>query len=353
MQADESSKSLSSSPCVRPQLFKRPIPDDAPVTSESAVLFRFGEQCNNHCPMCSNTGEASLFFHPTDELLRRAAFLHSRGFRRVVVTGGEATIHPGFWSVIERVAGYGMTWDANTHGRSFSRPGFARRAVDSHLKRAIVSLHSFNPKTSAAIFGATTDDAHCETVAGIDRLLEAGVDVMLNCVLSQLNLSELESYLQAGYQRFGPTVSFKFVFPSTIGNGSEWPGITTLRYSDVRDGVRRLWALGAQMHVRVLFESFPNCILEDPDAVNLGRSAFGETHYLDDAAGDRIYSMRHIEGELSAFGEACQHCAAARHCSGVSLEYAKRYGVDELTPFPPKQARLRLNDSQPQSPSGV
>ena len=347
MQAEESSKSLGSAPDLRPQLFKRLIPDDAPVTRESAVLFRFGEQCNNHCPMCSNTGEAALFFHPTDELLRRAAFLQSRGVRRVVVTGGEATIHPGFWSVVERVAACGMTWDANTHGRSFSRPGFARRAVETKLKRAIVSLHSFHPQTSAAIFGATSEEPHYETVTGIDRLLEAGVEVMLNCVLTRLNLSEIEGYLQAGYERFGPTVAFKFVFPSTIGNGAQWPGVTTLRYSDVRDSVRRIWALGAQMHLRVFFESFPNCILKDPNAVNLGRSAFGETHYLDDATGDRVYSMRHIEAEFSAFGEACRHCTVARRCSGVSLEYAKRYGVDELRPFAPQPPRVHRDASKP------
>ena len=85
--------------------------------------------------------------------------------------------------------------------------------------------------------------------------------------------------------------------------------------------------------MRIFFESFPRCIIQDPDAVNLGRSAFGETHYLDDAGGDRVYAMRHIEAELSAFGPQCRACTAVRRCAGVSLAYAKRYGVDELTPF--------------------
>ena len=319
------------------RLFKKKIPEDAPVTSRSTALFRFGEQCNNHCPMCSNTGEAALFFHPTDELVRRADFLHSCGFRRVVVTGGEATIHPGFWTVIERLAARGMVWDTNTHGRTFAKEEFARRAVDTGLKRAIVSLHSLHAPTSAAIFGAS-EDAHHETVAGIERLLDVGVEVMVNCVLTRLNLGQLEDYLRAGHERFGGAVIFKFVFPSTIGKGGQWAGIAGLRYGEVRETVQRLQALAAQLRQRVCFESFPNCILEDPDGVNLGRSAFGETHYLDDATGDRVYAMRHIEAELSAFGEACRTCAAARRCSGVSLAYAKRYGVDELTPFLPQGA---------------
>ena len=333
MQARESADSSSESPAAAGRLFKKQIPEEAPVTARSAALFRFGEQCNNDCPMCSNTGDAALFFHPTEELLRRADFLHGLGFRRAVVTGGEATIHPGFWIVVERLAGHRMTWDINTHGRAFSEPLFARRAVETGLERAIVSLHSHVPATSAAIFGAG-ERAHHETVEGIERLLEAGVDVMVNCVLNRLNLGELEDYLRACHLRFGPAVVFKFVFPTTIGKGGRWPGIEGLRYAEVRETVRRLRAQAAAAQIRICFESFPNCVLADPAGTNLGRSAFGETHYLDDATGDRIYSMRHIEAELSAFGEVCRRCAVARRCSGVALAYARRYGVDELTPFP-------------------
>lgn len=314
-----------------PRLFKKKIPDYEPITPESAVLFRFGEQCNNDCPMCSNTGEAALFFHPTETLLQRAEFLRRTGFRRAVVTGGEPTIHPGFWPVVERLAADGFTWDVNTHGRSFAKDGFARRAVDVGLKRAIVSLHSHVPATSATIFG-TREHAHHETVAGIDRLVATGVEVMLNCVLTRLNLDELDEYLRTGRERYGDRAVFKFVFPSTLGKGGRWEGIE-LRYADVRWIVRRLRATALAIGAEVLFESFPNCILGDPGATNLGRSGFGETHYLDDASGDRIYAMRHIEAELSAFAEVCRQCSSLRCCPGISRQYAKRHGTDELVPF--------------------
>ena len=329
-------KDFSKAPA--PRLFKKKVPDDEPVTPQSAVLFRFGEQCNNDCPMCSNTGDASLFFHPTETLLRRAAFLHRSGFRRAVVTGGEPTIHPGFWTVVERLEADGFTWDVNTHGRSFAKDGFARRAAQHGLKRAIVSLHSHRPATSAALFG-TREDAHHETVAGIDRLLDADVDVTVNCVLTRLNLGELEEYLRAGRARFGERAAFKFVFPSTVGKGGPWAGIATVRYGEVRESVQRLRSTALELGARVFFESFPNCILDDPGALNVGRWTFGETHYLDDATGDRIYSMRHIEAELSTFGEVCRRCSVLRRCPGVSRDYARRYGVDELVPFTARRTR--------------
>jgi 2-polyprenyl-3-methyl-5-hydroxy-6-metoxy-1,4-benzoquinol methylase len=316
---------------VPPRFFKKKVPDDEPVAPDSAVLFRFGEQCNNDCPMCSNTGEAALFFHPTEALLRRADFLRRSGFRRAVVTGGEPTIHPGFWTVVEHLEADGFTWDVNTHGRTFAKDGFARRAAEHGLQRAIVSLHSHRPVASAAIFGAR-EEAHHETVAGIDRLLEADVDVTVNCVLTRLNLDELDEFLRVLHARFGGRAGFKFVFPSTLGKGGAWAGIA-LRYGEVREPIRRLRSTALELGARIFFESFPNCILDDPEAVNLGRWTFGETHYLDDASGDRIYSMRHIEAELSAFGEVCRRCEALRRCPGVPRTYVRRWGVEELVPF--------------------
>ena len=332
-----------------PRLFKKKVPDAEPITAESAALFRLGEQCNNDCPMCSNTGEAALFFHPTEKLLERADFLHRHGFRRAVVTGGEPTIHPGFWTVVERLEAHGFTWDINTHGRTFAKDGFARRAVDHGLQRAIVSLHSHVPATSAAIFG-TRENAHHETVAGIDRLVEVGVFVMLNCVFTQLSLGEVDDYLRFGHERYGDRAVFKFVFPSTLGKGGRWPGIA-LRYADVQDTVRRLRATARELGATILFESFPNCIIDDPRATNLGRSGFGESHYLDDATGDRIYSMRHIEAELSAFAEVCRQCSSLRVSPGISRQYAKRHGTDELVPFIAGRAATRAAHPETAAPA--
>lgn len=313
------------------RLFHKRIAEDLPVTAGSIALFRFGEQCNNDCPMCSNTGEAAVFFHSTEELLRREQRLKHYGFQRVVVTGGEATIHPGFWQVIEQLRSDHIRWDINTHGRSFARPEFARRATERGLERAIVSLHSHRPADSAAIFGSS-ERAHHETVAGIEQLIACDREVLINCVLTRLNLGYLDEYLLASRRLFGERASFKFVFPSTVGKGGQWAGIA-LRYDEVREPVRGLKQLAARLRTRICFESIPNCISGDTASANISRSGFGETHYLDDASGEQLYSIRHIEAELAAYGDACRRCSALPRCSGVARSYATRHGVSELTPF--------------------
>ena len=105
-------KDFSKAPA--PRLFKKKVPDDEPVTPQSAVLFRFGEQCNNDCPMCSNTGDPALFFHPTETLLRRAEFVRDRGFRRAKLSF--AKLRP--WVLMSHVKP-----SAANHSTTVQKPG--------------------------------------------------------------------------------------------------------------------------------------------------------------------------------------------------------------------------------------
>jgi len=314
-----------------PRWLRRRSPAEAPVTASSIALFRLGEQCNNKCPMCSNSGRPEAFFPPASDLLRRADFLAGQGLRRVVLTGGEPTIHPAFWSVVTRLGEHSIAWDINTHGRSFAEPTFTERAVSAGLLRAIVSLHSHLADVSQVISGVS-HRGHSEILGGIDELRGAGSGLLLNCVVTTLNAAHLPEFLDFCCERWGTGYGIKFTFPSTTGKGGAWSGLD-LRYAAVQATVREVQQRADARGASVVFESFPNCVLGDANHSNVGRSGFGETHYLDDITGDKLYPIRHIESELSVYPQSCRGCRALPRCPGIAATYAKRYGGDELTPF--------------------
>jgi hypothetical protein len=313
------------------RLFHRRAAQVQPVTARSLALFRLGEACNHRCPMCSNSGRPEAFFIQPDELLRRADFLHSLGFRRVVLTGGEPTIHPGLRPVVERLRGHGMSWDANTHGRKFADPEFTAWAVESGLHRAIVSLHSHEMEASCIVSGIAPA-GHAEVVAGIGELCAAGVRVVVNCVLTAHLRGKLLSFLQFCRARWGGEVAVKAAFPSTSGKGGGWDGIQ-LRYADMATELRQALAWAEAEGLDFVMESVPPCVVGDTGLRNVSRSGFGETHYLDDITGDRVYPIRAIEAALSVHGEVCRGCRALDRCPGVSADYASRHGLDELCPL--------------------
>ena len=310
---------------------RRRRPERVPVTDRSLALFRLGEACNNDCPMCSNSGRPEAFFIKTPELLRRAEFLAAQRFPAVVLTGGEPTIHPGFWDVVARLGELGVRWDINTHARSFADRAFMERAVSADIRRAIASFHSHDVAASCAIFGVS-ERGHHETVDGIKALLAAGIPTMLNTVLTRLTLGRLEEHLAWCLDHFPSGWALKLVFPSTAGKGGGWDGIG-LRYDEVMAEVWRVRDQAAAAGIKVVFESFPSCVLRDPDNSNASRSGFGETHYLEDVAGTELYSIQHIEAWFSAYPETCRPCAALSRCPGVAESYLRQHGVDELHPF--------------------
>jgi len=313
------------------RLLRRRTPPELAVTATSIALYRFGERCNHACPMCSNAGGADASFHTTEELLRRAHFLAGAGMRRVVVTGGEPTIHPGFWDVIAELKTLEIDWDINSNGRAFADRTFAGRAMDEGLLRAIISLHSHETEASAILSG-TSDRGHEGIVRGISQLITGGCGVMINCVLSTFMMGKLHDFMEFCERNFGAGIQVKFAFPSTTGRGGEWPGIQ-FRYRDIQQEIQGLDIVGRRLGIEVLFESFPPCILGDASLGDMSRSGFGETHYLDDVTGDKLYPIAHIEAELSAFPETCRACTALRACPGIAEAYLRRYGGEELLPF--------------------
>ncbi len=326
---DEGAVGPSGVPAVR--LLRKLKPAEVPVDARSIALFRLGEACNNDCPMCSNSGRPEAFFIEEADLLRRVEFLHGLGMPRVVLTGGEPTIHPAFWPVVAALGERGMAWDINSHGRSFAEPGYAQRAADEGLARAIISLHSHRPDAGAVISGIK-GGAHAETVAGVEGLVGAGVWVMLNCVLTTHNL-DLGEYVRWCTERFGTDVVLKLCFPSTGGRGGGWDGIADVSLAAVKGPLREAVAAAREVGASLTFEGFPNCVLGSRRARSVGRSGFGETHYLDDVTGDRLYPIEHIESVLSAYPEPCTSCRALRWCPGVAPDYVRRFGIGELVPF--------------------
>ncbi len=316
-----------------PAWMRRRVAASEPITARSIALFRLGEICNNACPMCSNSGRPAAFLTPTATLLDRANWLHAQGIRRVVLTGGEPTIHPGFWQVVDRLNELGLTWDINSHGRSFASSDFAWRAIAEGLQRAIISLHSHDAEIALQISGVRAG-AHDQTVSGVRNLVEGGVWVMLNCVISRLNIASLGEWVRWCADEFGDGIVLKIAFPTTIGHGGEWPEIH-LPLDALADPIAAVRAAADETGVRVAWESVPNCVLGDVAAGDFSRSGFGETHYLDDLVGDRLYPIRHIEAELSVYPTTCRGCRALTVCPGVSPAYVNEFGTAALRPFAP------------------
>jgi MoaA/NifB/PqqE/SkfB family radical SAM enzyme len=117
--------------------------------------------------------------------------LYAAGARNLIISGGEPTLDPQLANYVRHARELGYEWvTLETNAIQFSKPGLAERLRDAGVGDCFVSLHSGDEVTSDAITRAP--GTFRRTVAGIKRLLAAGVPVRLNCVLTREGIEVVE-----------------------------------------------------------------------------------------------------------------------------------------------------------------
>lgn len=118
------------------------LQEEAALERRHWVRVSYG--CNNRCGFCldSNFYWGERFLAPS-EVERRILEGRAQGATRLILSGGEASIHPQFIAFVRRgrEVGYERV-QTITNGRMFSYRRFLRDAVDAGLGEVTFSLHS-------------------------------------------------------------------------------------------------------------------------------------------------------------------------------------------------------------------
>ena len=243
----------------------------------------------------------------------------------LVVTGGEPTLSPHLPDVVAEARKRGIgSIELQTNGVGVGRnPQLAARLAEAGLTRALVSLHSHRSEVSDAI---TRAPGTWElTVAGIDALLDAGVEVALSTVLSVPNAADAPGLVEWVAQRWGARVSIVWAAAHPVNEAAALDPTAIAPLSLIGPPLRRALALCIERGVPFgnMGErcGVPPCVLgADPRIVELPGPP----------TADVAQSFVHLE--------PCTACALRDLCPGVRRLYARLHGSDGLEPLTPERA---------------
>ena len=163
-------------------------------------LIRTGFRCNQDCGLCWQSRDWGGF--DGANVLRWIEDLAGAGARSLILSGGEPTLDPHLVDYLRHARAHGITSiTLETNAIQCARGDLAARLRDAGLTIAFVSLHSADPAVSDAITRAP--GTHARTVKGIHALLDAGVTVKLNAVMTQEGLGHLASLPDFVHREFG------------------------------------------------------------------------------------------------------------------------------------------------------
>ena len=174
------------------------------------------ESCNWRCPVCyagsgPDEGGAHL---PVAECLRRARDAKRRGLRRLILLGGEPTVHPELEAIISGLRGLGLTVSLVTNGQRLAdEPTLARRLKAAGLGHVNLQFDTLVPETLRRLRGRDDVELKQRTVR---HLVAAGLSYSLTVTVIRLNLSELGAIVRwaAGLPVLPSLVLFQAMVPA-------------------------------------------------------------------------------------------------------------------------------------------
>lgn len=156
--------------------------EDAAHEQRNWVRLTF--DCNDRCVFCLDAHTHDGTNRAREEVKQQILDGRRKGAQRLILSGGEPTIHPDFVDFVRlgRLAGYRKVQTV-TNGRMFAYGEFLRRSLDAGLGEITFSIHGPNAKIHDALVG--TKGAFEEEVKGLQRALADGrpivnIDVCVN-----------------------------------------------------------------------------------------------------------------------------------------------------------------------------
>ena len=277
--------------------------------------------CNQDCPFCSANETTENVFKDSGEMLRRIARMARSGVRHISFSGGEPTLSKDLVHYIRAASRLGIAdIELVTNGVLLDGPEKVRPLVEAGLSKAFVSLHGHDELLSRRATAKVGDWER--SVRAIHAMVDAGVDVDVNHVITAVNYPYLPRFADFVSATWGGRVgiSFAFVTPQfkALENAALMPRISEVM-PYLRRAMKVLESRGCHFTIGSR-QGIPPCFLGEfmrwSDFVDMSPQALSD---------DEPQKTR---------GPQCTRCRFSTLCVGLWKPYAARYGFDELVPVP-------------------
>lgn len=272
---------------------------------------RLTYQCNDRCVFCLDADTHNGTDRDRESIKRQILEGRRAGAERLILSGGEPTIHPDFISFVRlgALAGYDRVQTV-TNGRMFAYEGFLRRALDAGLGEITFSIHGPNAKIHDALVGVR--GAWEEEIRGLKNALADGrpivnIDVCVNRANVRHLPQMLETYTAMGVREFDllQIIPFGRAFVE---------GRDTLFYDleDAREPLAETLAWSKRDDVHIWMNRFPVEHLEGYE------SLIQDPYKLQDEVRGRKEEYRALIDHGIALDcrepERCRYCYVSRLC---------------------------------------
>lgn len=158
--------------------------------------IRVSRTCQNACLFCSEKGELDGTVVPIEQIKAEIDAAADAGLERIVLSGGEPTLHKGLLAAIRHGKARGLTVSLTTNGRILQTEKHVEVLKGAGLDEIAVSVHSGRKGTHDTLVGRT--GAWVESLQALRVAGRGGLRTILKTVITQGNDDDLHHLQHLG-----------------------------------------------------------------------------------------------------------------------------------------------------------
>ena len=231
------------------------------AAQEERHWVRLTRACNNHCAFCLDELASTGAMVPEQEVREEIARGRQRGATRLILSGGEPTIHPLFLRFVKagRQAGYGHV-QLVTNGRMLAYPRLLERCINAGLDEVTLSIHGPDAAMHDSLVGVP--GAFAQTLEALRLALASGrLVVSVDVCINRVNVWRLGDIVE----RFWALGVTEFDLLQVIPFGrafQDGQALLTYDLDRARPQLQRVLKIAQRPGIHVWFNRFPPPHLE-------------------------------------------------------------------------------------------
>ncbi len=326
------------------------------LTKEAAVKHsrhwvRLTRLCNQRCIFCLDAWNHNGTYVDSQQLYQYIELGARLGRERLILSGGEPSIHPDYIRFIRYGKKVGYDWvQTVTNGMMFAYPEFTRRALAAGLDEVTMSVHGHTPRIQDRLVGVK--GAFDKAIQGIRniRALSGGRTVInIDVVINKQNIRHLRDIVD--FFRGMDIHEFDLLFLVPFGRGfSEYRRQLFFDLDDHHEDLQRALEPSREHGVYIWTNRLP------PEHLEGYEDLIQAPHKLHSEVQGGLHNFEgfmKLGAPPDCHGERCDHCFLKGLCHDHMFDYAERLAAGrfdrlrlDLEAWPPSDAAREALERQ-------
>ena len=303
-------------------------------TAYLAIDYICNEQCR-FCP-CSKDEKKAGIITCFLELKNSIDAFCSNDIHKLVISGGEPTLHPQLPDIIHYAQNLGIEVVLLSNSERFSEPKFFENflnKVNVSMLTVITTLHSSRKEKHER--ANQTPNSFKKTIDGLGYLCNAGVNLILKHCITKHNYQDLTEFYNFVDNEFPEKVSIQLCSIDYCGIPENLLAQEMLPFPDIRSHLEMMFDThmkrceqGSKRNLYCINIPLCSCDVYYWGFMRLPPRKIYEA-YKDPHSSKIIDASNNV----GTFGEACKHCKAFSICNGTYRTAFQCFGDTIVKPY--------------------